>query len=212
MKMIESLQNALEADPGNPFLQGHVEALEPSERKLNPTNTFMIDIETGGLAPGGAILEIAASEFDPETGAVLREWEGKIDLLDSLRLGFTFDAETAGFHLRNGYAGTLRGGTLWRIINALDTFLHLHSEDVTVWAWGKDFEAKHFEHVLGIIGFPPLWDFRKLHCARDKWIEAFGDKRPAKRQHTALQDVAAQITDLCQALRALNPQPLEVAP
>ena len=116
---------------------------------FEPTHVFMLDIETGSLSPGGAILEIAAAEFCPASGHILREWSGHIDLLDSIRLGFHVDASTAEFHLRNGYPATLRGGTVWRILNALDTFLHLHSEDITVWAWGKDFEAKHFEHVLG---------------------------------------------------------------
>lgn len=164
------------------------------------TNIFMIDIETGGLAPGAAILEIAAAEFDPKSGEILREWSAPIDLLDSIRLGLTMDAETAAFHLRNGYEGSLRGGTAWRVFNALDVFLHWNAEEITVWAWGKDFEAKHFEHVLGLVGLPPLWDFRKLHCARDKWIEAFGKDKPRKRQHTAAADVRDQVADLCQAL------------
>jgi hypothetical protein len=167
---------------------------------MTHTNVFMIDIETLGLAPGSAVLEIAAAEFDPETGTIIREWDGSIDLLDSIRLGLTVDPETASFHLRKKYPGSLRGGTLWRILNALETFLHLHSEEVTIWAWGKDFEAKHFEHILGLMGFPPMWDFRKLHCARDKWIEAFGKDKPRERPHTAAQDVQAQIADLCLAL------------
>lgn len=165
------------------------------------TNTFMIDIETLGIAPGAAVLEIAAAEFDPGTGEILREWISKIDLLDSLRLGFTVDAETAAFHLRNHYAGDLRGGTLWRCLNALDVFLHLESEDITVWAWGKDFEAKHFERMLAVAGMPALWHYAKLHCARDEWIRAFGERRPAARTHEALADVRAQVADLVAAMK-----------
>jgi hypothetical protein len=172
---------------------------------MTATNTFMIDIETGGLAPGAAILEVAAAEFNLATGEILREWHGTIDLLDSLRLGLTIDSATAGFHLRSGYPGTLRGGTVWRVMNALDTFLHLDSEDISVWAWGKDFEAKHFEHVLGLLAMPPLWDFRKLHCARDKWIEAFGQDKPRRRTHTAAQDVRDQVQDLVTAMDPFRP-------
>jgi hypothetical protein len=172
---------------------------------MEPTNIFMIDIETGGLAPGAAILQIAAAEFDPETGTILREWCAQIDLLDSIRLGLRFDPETAEFHLRNDYEGSLRGYSLIRTLNALDMFLHAETEDITVWAWGKDFEAKHFEHVLTLMGFRPLWDFRKLHCARDKWIEAFAKDKPRPRRHAALDDVRQQITDLSQALKHLKP-------
>ena len=164
------------------------------------TNIFMVDIETGKLIPGGAILEIAAAEFDPATGEILREFEARIDLLDSIRLGLGFDPETAAFHLRNKYPGDLRGGSVWRVLNAFDTFLHLHSEDITVWAWGKDFEAKHFEHVLGVVSLPPLWSFRKLHCARDRWIQTHGSDKPQKRGHTALADVRDQVRDLCSCL------------
>lgn len=167
------------------------------------THTFMIDIETLGIAPGAAVLEIAAAEFCPESGTILREWISRIDLLDSIRLGFTVDAETAGFHLRQHYAGDLRGGTLWRCLNALDVFLHLRTEEITVWAWGKDFEAKHFERMLAVAGMPAMWHYARLHCARDEWIRAFGERRPAGRQHDALADVRAQVADLV-AARANN--------
>jgi hypothetical protein len=162
------------------------------------TNVFMVDLETGGLAPGSAILEVAAAEFVPQTGEILREWCESIDLLDSLRLGLTIDAETAAYHLRNGYSGDLRGTTLWRALQGLDVFLHQHHEEIEVWAWGKDFEAKHFEHVLGMLGMPALWDFRNLHCARDRWMAARGDAKPGKRQHKALADVRSQVRDLAE--------------
>jgi hypothetical protein len=171
------------------------------------TNIFMIDIETGGLAPGAAILEVAAAEFDPASGEILREWSAQLDLLDSMRLGLTMDRETAAFHLRTGYPGDLRGGTVWRVMNALDVFLHANSEEITVWAWGKDFEAKHFEHVLGVVGLSALWDFRRLHCARDKWMEAFGQDKPRKRTHQAAQDVRDQVADLAAALSVTSTLP-----
>lgn len=176
--------------------------VDPFETPLPPipTDVFMIDIETLGLVSGSAILEIAAAEFDPATGEVLREWEGRIDLLDSIRLGLSVDAETAAFHLRKGYAGSLRGSSNHRVLSGLDEFLHARSEDVSVWAWGKDFEAKHFECVLGRLGFGPMWDFRKLHCARDQWIFAFGQDKPRPRRHTAAEDVRDQIADLHAAL------------
>ena len=38
--MIEHLKKALEADPENPFLQGHVEALQMSDRPTPRTDQF----------------------------------------------------------------------------------------------------------------------------------------------------------------------------
>jgi hypothetical protein len=169
-----------------------------------PTNTFMVDIETGGLAYGSAILEIAAAEFNPATGEILRSWSTHIDPLDSARHGLTHDQETAAFHRKNGYS--LRPGIdLFRALNTLDTFLHLHREDITVWAWGLDFETLHFKAATAAINHPMPWKYWEGRCARTAWQLAFPGIKPPRRPHTAAEDVALQIADLCGALSRLQP-------
>lgn len=61
--MIEQLKKALEADPTNPFLQAHVEALEPRERDaLGPSDAtacsgFRVTLEAVGLTKAHAMAQ-----------------------------------------------------------------------------------------------------------------------------------------------------------
>jgi hypothetical protein len=61
--MIEELKKALEADPTNPFLQGHVEALEHLERNvLGPSDAtacsgFRVTLEAVGLTKAHAMAQ-----------------------------------------------------------------------------------------------------------------------------------------------------------
>jgi hypothetical protein len=172
---------------------------------MSHTNTFMLDIETAGIDAGAAILQIACAEFDRTNGAILRKWETNVDALDSAANGMAIACpETARFHLRNGYDATLRGSTLWRALNALDTFLHLHSETVEVWAWGLDFETAHLKAACAATRFPMPWMYYEGRCARTAWYLAFPGQKPPKRPHIASLDVTAQVADLCQALNSIR--------
>lgn len=160
----------------------------------------MIDIETGGLAYGSAILEIAAAEFDPQTGEILRAWQSEIDLSDCQKHGLSVDAETLTFHLVRGtqFAGK---STLWRALNELDVFLHLHTEkDLEVWAWGADFECLHLKAVTAALGMPFPWPYYRTRDARTVWELAFPGIKHPSRPHRASLDVAAQVRDLSKAL------------
>ena len=168
-----------------------------------PTNIFMIDIETAGTAYGSAITEIAAAEFNPQTAEVLRSWSIDISLTDCLKHGLTTDPDTLSFHqrLKNQLSGK---SSLWKALNALYCFLHTHTDEIEVWAWGSDFEAKHLEAACKSVGYgtEPLWKYWQLNDARTIWKHAFPGIRHSKRPHRADRDVAAQITDLCSALNA----------
>jgi exodeoxyribonuclease VIII len=170
----------------------------------NPTNEFMVDIETGGTEAGSAILEIAAAEFNPKTGEILREWSNQVDLLDCIRLGLTFDPGTAEFHLSKKYDGTLRGAPLQRVLNALDVFLHLGSDDITVWAWGFDFETNLLKPACKAAGFPLPWKYWQAMDARTAWNLAFPGVKHPPRPHRAAEDVRLQIADLSKAYANLH--------
>jgi hypothetical protein len=169
-----------------------------------PTNVFMLDIETGGLEAPAAILEIAAAEFNPGTGEILRAWHSEIDALDCARCGLHLDAATAGFHLKNGFQGHLRGSTLWRALNQLDMFLHLSQESIEVWAWGLDFETAHLKAAAAAAGCIMPWRYWEGRCARTAWKLAFPTENPPTRPHRAELDVAAQVRDLTRALANLQ--------
>jgi hypothetical protein len=163
----------------------------------------MVDIETVGLAYGAGIVEIAAAEFDPETGRIFRAWSADIDPLDPPRHGLTSDPDTLAFHAKKGtrFTGT---STLWRALNELDVFLHLHTEDdLEVWAWGADFEAMHLKANCAALSLPFPWPYYRTRDARTVWELAFPGVRHPTRPHRASLDVAAQVRDLTQALSHL---------
>jgi hypothetical protein len=170
----------------------------------SPTNIFMIDIETGGVEAPAAILEIAAAEFNPKTGEILRAWNSPVCVMDCARVGLHIDADTASFHLQNRYAGDLRGATLWRVLNQLDMFLHLSQESIEVWAWGLDFETAHLKAATAAAGCVMPWRYTEGRCARTAWKLAFPIDNPPARPHRAELDVAAQVRDLTRALANLH--------
>lgn len=170
----------------------------------NPTDVFMVDIETAGTETGAAIIEIGAAEFNPSTGEILREWSIQIDLLDSTRLGLVIEPDTAAFHLNKKFEGDLRGATLWRAMNAIWLFLHLHSEKIEVWAWGMDFESRHFAAACKAVNYPFPWHYKQSRDARTVWELAFPGKEHDHRPHRAADDVRAQIADLTAAMANLQ--------
>lgn len=172
--------------------------------KTIPSNVFMVDIETAGLAYGSAIIQIAAAEFDPTSGTILREWESKVSLVDCNALGLGTDPETLEFHRR---AGTCfdQGIDLFRALNTLYVFLHLYTDEPEVWAWGLDFETLHLKAAAEAAhyGNDGLWKYWQGRDARTVWHIAFPGKKPDRRPHNALLDVRAQVKDLTAALNHL---------
>lgn len=169
------------------------------------TNVFMVDIETAGLTYGSAILQIAAAEFNPLTGEILREWDTDVSLLDCNRHGLTTDPATVVFHMRHGNSFT-SGMELWRALNTLYVFLHLKSDDITVWAWGLDFETLHLKAASSAaeFGAEAPWKYWQGRDARTIWQVAFPGKKAPKRPHNAALDVRAQVADLHAALSRLR--------
>lgn len=177
---------------------------QPFTLSEKPSNVFMVDIETAGLSYGSAIIQIAAAEFDPATGTILREWSTPVSLVDCNRHSLGTDPDTLSFHKRHGTSFD-QGIDLWRALNTLYVFLHLHSDDeIEVWAWGLDFETLHLKAASEAVGFTEMpWKYWQGRDARTVWNLAFPGEKPAKRPHDAAQDVRQQVADLSKALTHL---------
>jgi hypothetical protein len=169
---------------------------------------IMIDLETAGLTPGSAILEIAAVAFHipsfqpcPRAGY----YHVRVDLLDSLARGFRTDSDTAAFHLRQeGLAedpATLRGLSVHDALTGLLQFIR-RTTPSHVWAWGMDFERNMLEAAFKKTGLPFPWHYTASMDARTVWNLAFTKPHP-KRPHRALDDCHAQIRDLADAYSTL---------
>lgn len=172
--------------------------------KTQNTNVFMVDIETAGLAYGSAIIQIAAAEFDAQSGEILREWNSPVSLIDCNAHGLGTDPETIEFHRRHGTCFD-QGIDLFRALNTLYVFLHLHTDEPEVWAWGADFEVFHLRAACEACnyGTEGVWKYWQTRDARTVWKLAFPSTSPEKRPHHAALDVRAQIKDLTAALNHL---------
>lgn len=165
----------------------------------------MIDIETLGVTPGSAILEIAAATFTFEDAEGWEWFLVEIDLLSSLAAGLTADGETAAFHLKNGFAGHLRGQALGRAMIALTAWMNERAATLDrVWAWGMDFERTMIETACAAVEMELPWKFSRGADARTVWNLAFPGKKHAPRKHRAKDDVIDQIIDLRTAVGQLK--------
>jgi hypothetical protein len=165
----------------------------------------MIDIETLGLTPGAAILEIAAATFTFEDAEGWEWFNVEIDLLSSLAAGMTVDAETAAFHLKNGFAGHLRGQPLGRAMVGLHAWMNERAGALDrVWAWGMDFERTMIEAACAAVEMELPWKFYQGADARTVWDLVFPGKKHAARKHRAKDDVIDQIIDLRTAVSQLK--------
>jgi hypothetical protein len=166
---------------------------------------IMIDIETLGVTPGSAILEIAAATFTFEDAEGWEWFNVEIDLLSSLAAGLTADAGTAAFHLKNGFAGHLRGQALGRAMIALTAWMNERAATLDrVWAWGMDFERKMIEGACRALKMDFPWKYSRSADARTVWNIAFPGKPHAPRKHRAKDDVIDQIIDLRTAVSQLK--------
>jgi DNA polymerase III epsilon subunit-like protein len=103
---------------------------------------IMIDIETAGLRPGAAIMEIGAATFD-EHGTIHETFFTSIDILDAAGQGLTIERGTAAWHHSLG-TQTPRGASLWNALSSFSLWLNDHAP-CAVWAWGMDFERPMLE-------------------------------------------------------------------
>lgn len=162
----------------------------------------MIDIETLGIKPGSAILEISAATFTLGEGGPL-DWFGvEIDLLSSLACGLVTDRETAAWHLKQNTVAHLRGRPLRE--SAIRLAGWLAERGCVVWAWGMDFERAMLEAAFAAVGLGLPWDFYHGRDARTIWDLAFPGVKHPPRKHTAREDVGDQIRDLNAAVAKLK--------
>lgn len=172
--------------------------MNPDSLTVAPTVEVMLDIETLGTTPGSAILEIAAATFHPIDGTIVREFETRISLLDSIAQGFSVDPDTAAWHLRRLSAIDPYGPSVWQALCRLRLWLD-EAGPIPIWAWGMDFERAMLQAAYHRIHAPLPWKYHHGNDARTVWNLAFPGKHRPARDHNALADVRDQIRDLTQA-------------
>lgn len=175
-------------------------------------SSLILDIETLSRRPDAIVTEIAAIAVKPASEALIQSGATEIDSLlihpciaSQLAAGRHFEADTIAFHDKNGSIPESFTGTSPHIAcMTLGMFISKHKPR-SVWIWGKDFDRPILENLFTQQRLPLPWEYWRTICARDAWKLAFGDeKKPAKRNHEALDDCRATLKDLATALSHLD--------
>lgn len=135
-------------------------------------NNIMIDIETLGRIPDGAIVQIAAIKFDPMTGFLGESFSVNIDPVSSQENGMSIDADTVKFWFQQSENARelVFGGELVSLKDGLSNF-YLFLQDIPrkdriVWANGAQFDLNIIKSAIKICGYNDYWEWRNERDAR----------------------------------------------
>ena len=188
----------------------------------------MLDMETGGMAPGSVILIIGAVAFDPHGDEVPTSggWTfyRRVDMGTCMAVGLTFDHETLSWWM--GQAAKARKEAFTAMprtsINAALLDFNKWFREVTplkggttgrssslgqIWSHGAGFDVVLFEAALRAAGLgPPPWEFRNVRDTRTLFDVAGleGKRTVPKVPHHALHDAIAQAEDVQRAYRRIG--------
>lgn len=170
----------------------------------------MLDIETLSHEPGGVILEVAAVEFDTETGGTGREGVVYLPLNESLARGYTVSESTMTWWLNN-HPEMLRdiinkGNTSkYDIEQSLTMFTDL-LKDRTIWCHAVfDYPIlhKYFEDILynDPMHHKKIMDITTLVNNADFDLKSLDWSR---KSHDALDDCKFQIDYVVECLKIIK--------
>lgn len=170
--------------------------MNTTKREKKPYLPIMVDIETLSLSRHAAIIDIALAPIG-DFG------EGKRWLLNPSSYcnhnQFIRDPETLAFHASNK-TGLLEDAELvghsWQRV-AMELHDHLKGYtgqyELHMWSQGKDFDFPILEFLFTEAGLKTPWKYSNTHCLRD-FAKFFPEvKRSWYGNHTAMQDVKAQV-------------------
>ncbi len=133
---------------------------------------LMIDVESMGLPPTGALLSIGACFFDLETCTIGPTFLRTIHLSTSVRDGGTMDASTILWWL--GQSETARNGVRFngidvrQVLQEFAEFIDEHSSAANVRPWGNasSFDLTIVSAAYKRIGMKTPWHFTNERCFR----------------------------------------------
>lgn len=170
-----------------------------------------IDLETLATSPNAVITEISYALFYPRGNAKpvipygiqtmhLSPWP-------QIAQGRSVDADTVRWRMTHApiveEATDMRKGLTLQ--NALVKLIPIMQEAEAIWAWGADFERKISEHAFAQCGLlPAIWKYPATRDARTLFFSVFPEGKPTPKSHRSADDVAATITDIRAAFRAID--------
>ena len=167
---------------------------------------LMIDIETAGLPPTGALLSIGAVFFDLHTGTLGSTFNRTIHLGSSVKHGGTMDPGTVLFWFRQPapalHAVAYNGQPVDLVLNDFAAFIadNCRVEDVRPWGNGASFDLTIVGDAYKRLGLKTPWNFANERCfrtVRNLYPQIVYD--PAEKgegAHNALEDAIFQANHL----------------
>lgn len=192
-------------------------------------NHVMLDIETLDLKPTAAVLSIAATFFDPLTGALGDSFNEQINLKSCTDLGLTVDPETIMWWMeqskdaQNAFKGNNKAASLPEVLLKFHQWMDVRrkaltaagEDGVSVWGNGKDFDCVIVENAYRVTGLKHLrpWAFWETMDVRTiVELGAMAGTHNFKKitidnfhgvKHNALDDVRNQIKYVVAYMQAL---------
>jgi 3' exoribonuclease, RNase T-like len=168
--------------------------------------SIMIDLETMGLAPYGAIVQIGVCSFD-EVG-IVDTFYSEVSLIDSVSAGMKVDPSTILWWLsqpeevRNWVKDNEKKSTLRVALLGLSSFFKdLRStnpnEKLEVWANSPSFDCSILRTAYGLVKLECPFTFREEMCcrtAKNLFKDVTHDFKGVK--HNALDDAKNQALNL----------------
>jgi exodeoxyribonuclease VIII len=133
---------------------------------------LMIDLETMGRAPRGAIVSLGALYFDLESGGFGASFYGTVDLRDSVRCGMEMDPDTVLWWLGQSPEAIAswkqaESQTLSSVLLAFFDWMNDNERNANVWAKGPTYDLSILTAAYKCIGVSsPPWGFRNEKCVR----------------------------------------------
>lgn len=221
-KTAEFLDQLKESLGENYIDMNKIEGLDTTElTKPAPRNSelhLMLDLETMGKAPGGAIISIGAVLFNIVRGQMnkLSDFHMGVDLSDAVANGMKLDPDTIDWWMDPDQAEARRQlayGTKVTLQEALGSFScwlggYNQSNNLQVWGNGVDFDNVILNTAFNLCGIKAPWGFRQNRCFRTLKNVYFYVPQPAfiGTKHCALDDASHQAVWLFDILTVMNLQ------
>lgn len=179
----------------------------------NVYDSVMIDVETFGTGPNGALIQIGAVVFDMETGMMCPDsFSVDIDLTTSLMFGGKVDEDTIDWWKEQGGPNIEDPREIHEALSMLSDFFDDFPEAVNrVWAQGPSFDIAILDGFYQRTGIKPPWRHNAARDTRTVYDLAYelGWTKPEDLEaitHVGFEDCIRQIKCLLSAYNYLATQ------
>lgn len=172
---------------------------------------LMIDIETMGKSPNGAIIAIGAVFFDIRTGETKGRFSLPVDLESAQELGMEIDASTVLWWFNQSVQAISMWNTKQNVTLqvALEEFIAWYGRNAqnktSVWANAPTFDLDIMRNAFRLANLGTPWHFKQERCvrtlvqlARDMGYNPRMEPRNSLA-HSAIDDCEYQIQYCCKA-------------